>query len=757
MARSRARERPSEAENREPPPAPAVAGVRVWPAIPFVLLALVATLYCGTGMVQAVDTWISLAGGRHIVSYGVDDADPFSFNSRPAAKAELPASASTWQRFAAWAHPTGWINQNWLTHLVLFELFERLGLDSLVVFRFVIYLAVGALIIVAGRVHGARIEVAAAATAIAMPALRPFAEFRAQEFSNLLAAAQLVLLGLALRRSPRLLWLTVPLLALWANLHGGYIFGLLALTVYAASALLPRRAGGRMAVVAAEERWTAAWVLLVSTAAVVVASPYRLANLTHPLAITVGPEAALWRRVNEWQPALTPGNRLGEVIPFFVLVGLVSVALAAALAWRPPRAGGRRVTSGAVAAAWSPDLGGVALAAVATAMAFRSLRFIPLAAITLAPVLAVALDTVVGRLAVARRDAAAAGSRLMRVVPFAVVLVAGALALAWGTRFRQVYAGPSPHTTLPVTLLERMTLAHRYRGVTEFMRGNALAGRMFNVWEEAGPLMWGQQPSLGSPRLPLALFVDGRAQAAYPPEVVPDYIELDVGGPAGVGAVADGREPSPAELRAMGAWVERRLRELGVGYAVAPEERAGDGVFRALATRQGWRIVYRDLFHLILADTAAADGRRLDAAVANGAAVFPNEAARSLTLAARSMTAPDVGERRTAFAAATRSFELSPSAVAMAVALQAAAPSELTGDAVAFTRRVVDDFVATKERREHEAGFIEYVRAVIAGATFLRSEAQRGGRAAEAAELAAVVEQAREARDRVLRMALWWG
>ena len=78
-----------------------------WHAAPFVALALLAGVYCATGMVQAVDTWISLAGGRHIAALGVDDADPFSFNSRPPAAAALAPGANGWSRVAAWLHPAG--------------------------------------------------------------------------------------------------------------------------------------------------------------------------------------------------------------------------------------------------------------------------------------------------------------------------------------------------------------------------------------------------------------------------------------------------------------------------------------------------------------------------------------------------------------------------------------------------------------------------------------------------------------------------
>src|SRR5512141_180761 len=114
------------------PQGPGRAPAPAWRAGPFVALALLAALYCGTGMVQAVDTWWGLAAGRRIASHGVSDADPFTFTARASAASALSPSASTWQRLAAWAHPSGWINQNWLTHLLLYELTAAFGMNALV-------------------------------------------------------------------------------------------------------------------------------------------------------------------------------------------------------------------------------------------------------------------------------------------------------------------------------------------------------------------------------------------------------------------------------------------------------------------------------------------------------------------------------------------------------------------------------------------------------------------------------------------------
>ncbi len=743
---------PGEAKDPTPSASPS-SGWRRWRSAPFLLLALLAALYCGTGMVQAVDTWISLAAGRHIAAHGVDDADPFSFNSRPPAAAALSPDASRWARAVAWCHPTGWINQNWLTHLILFELADHAGLDSLVALRFAIYLAVAVLLLAACRVQGASLAAASVAVAGALLALRPFAEFRAQDLTNLLASLQLVLLGIAVRRSPRALWAMVPLLALWSNLHGGFIFGLLALAVYGAVALAPKRPPFRWRVLSPDSRRTQAGVALAALAATVVASPFRLANLTHPLAITVGPDAALWRRVNEWLPAIAPGNRLGEVLPFFALLGLTAIVLTAAL--RSPRRAAQRAAARPGSDLVGFDLGGVALAAAAAAMALRSMRFVPLAAITLAPVAAAGIEVVTGRLASSRGGGTFRG--VHRLAPLVAAIAAVTLTAVWGSRFSAAYLGPWPFATAQVSLFERMTWGHRAGGLAEFLRGNRVMGRAFTVWEEGGLLLWHQPLAATSARAAVEVFIDGRAQEAYPAAVVPDYIELGLGGPAGVAAASEGRAPSASELGAMGEWVDARLKGSGVWLALVPDERAGDGVFRALAQRRNWRVAFRDAFHAVLVDTDSLRGQGLDAAVAGGTAAFPDESIRLLTLAARSAASVDPTSRRGALVAAVHSYDLRPSAAAMAAALQAGSAPEQRDEALAFARRIVGEYSHDEARYRRENGFCERATAVIAAAAFVELEATRAGAAAEARAMATVAADAGQAREQVARAAAWWG
>jgi hypothetical protein len=88
------------------------------------------------------------------------------------------------------------------------------------------------------------------------------------------------------------LW-TLPLMTLWANLHGSYIFGLAISAPFALEALLAD-SGGRIAIAL---RWGA---FLAGSTVAAMLTPYGLAGLVHPFEL-LGMTTLKW--VAEWRPA----------------------------------------------------------------------------------------------------------------------------------------------------------------------------------------------------------------------------------------------------------------------------------------------------------------------------------------------------------------------------------------------------------------------------------------------------------------------
>ena len=224
------------------------------------------TLYACTRMVAAGDTWVAMACGRHFINHGVDTVEPFSANSHEAgptlseiqawptwaklmvdvdaAQIELDAEAVRadvpWivrillpkfdlETVRYW-HPTGWINQNWLTHVFFYAVTTSLGseeepfFDALIYWKFAIYLLTVFCIYRIGRELGLYPFIAAMSACFALFIGRSFLDVRPAGFSNLLVALFVLLLILTTHRNVLYIWLIVPLAAFWCNLHGGYVY-----------------------------------------------------------------------------------------------------------------------------------------------------------------------------------------------------------------------------------------------------------------------------------------------------------------------------------------------------------------------------------------------------------------------------------------------------------------------------------------------------------------------------------------------------
>jgi hypothetical protein len=208
-------------------------------------------LHASTHMVGAGDTWVAMASGRHFINHGVDTIEPFSANShKPGPTAE---EVKTWPKWAQkitnavgldtvkfW-HPTGWVNQNWLTHVFFYwlthdspfadaETFDKpiegqnISYNSLVYWKYAIYILTVIMVYYTGRQLGANPALSASFACFALFVGRTFLDIRPAGFSNLLTAVLLFIFVLTVHKNHLYIWLIVPITALWCNLHGGYVY-----------------------------------------------------------------------------------------------------------------------------------------------------------------------------------------------------------------------------------------------------------------------------------------------------------------------------------------------------------------------------------------------------------------------------------------------------------------------------------------------------------------------------------------------------
>lgn len=219
-----------------------------WPMLIGWAAMFIFAIHASTHMVGAGDTWVAMACGRHFINHGVDTNEPFSANShRQGPTAE---EVKTWPVWAQWItdkvgldtvkywHPTGWVNQNWLTHVIFYWLThlspvadaKTLTFNSLVYLKFSIYILTVICVYYTGRLLKVNPALSAAFACAAMFIGRSYLDIRPAGFSNLLVALLILIVVLATYRNHLYIWLIVPMTIFWANVHGGYVYVFIMLT-----------------------------------------------------------------------------------------------------------------------------------------------------------------------------------------------------------------------------------------------------------------------------------------------------------------------------------------------------------------------------------------------------------------------------------------------------------------------------------------------------------------------------------------------
>ena len=446
------------------------------------LLFVLAAAYGVSVRQYSNDVWISLASGRDILTHGrVPTTDPFSYTF-----ADQP-----------------WFNQNWLSHLIYYWLYDRIAPGAVVVFKWAVCAGIFVLVLLAGRVRSRSWPAALIAASLVAIASRHFLMPRPVIIGLLsLAGIWAVLSWLIARGRPGPWWPAVfllPWLMLWGCAHGSFIFGYGLIGLFVACWLLTRiikptarSASGKQVLAVA----IAAFSALVLTAWL---GPYGAENFTHPLKV-VG--SGTFRGIHEWRPAYI-WSAFPPVWPFWTLVTLGTASLVAA--WLTGRAGSRSSGKHILSPSGpSTNLFDLASVAVGLWMAFWARRFAPLFYIVAAPAVLTWLMLLIKPLSEQAR------MRWRGTLAGASWLAAAALLTVGLWQGHRDYVAPyseRPGFGLLARSVkqERMPLA-----MMEFLRRNDLRVNLLTRWVFTGPVMF---------HAPVAkVFIDGRSQQVYSEE-----------------------------------------------------------------------------------------------------------------------------------------------------------------------------------------------------------------------------------------------
>jgi len=417
------------------------------------------------------DLWGHVLFGRQLLAHGsLPRNNPYSY------------SAPTFP----------WLHHEWLSEVLMGALFDKFGAAGLKLLKFactagtICFIALAEAETIASALVQLSILLAAALL------LMPVMQFRPQLFDFLLLSAIIALLARHHRRGSGMLWVAIPLIAIWSNLHGGFFIGLVAIGVYGVATMLEdlwlgrgfRRGLGILAITAGAAASTLitfmippardTWVTLIKSI---------LNPTTH---YTIGDWIPLIPSLID-APAGSVEQKYFVLVLLFFAASFISVVL-------KPRGG---------------DLALIAVGAVMLAAAFVAVRNVPMAVIAIAPVFANHLG-----LLMRPRDVPREMPRVGRLIAeILIALVAILFARSYGVLSSGIDASDYP-----------------VRAV-DFMKAHGLKGNVLADYAWGQYVIWHAAP--GS-----KVFIDSRYDLGYPPQVVADYMELERGGAGGAHALA---------------------------------------------------------------------------------------------------------------------------------------------------------------------------------------------------------------------------
>jgi hypothetical protein len=730
-----------------------------WPMILGWLAMIIFACHACTHMVAAGDTWVALASGRYFINHGVSTVEPFSANShRPG---PTPEEIKTWPGWAQWItdkvglktvrywHPTGWVNQNWLTHVIFYWLTTlspfadagSLSFNTLVYWKVAVYILAVICVYYTGVVLGVNPALSAVFACFAMFVSRTLLDIRPQGFSNLLVAVFLLVLVLATYRNILYIWLIVPLAVFWCNVHGGYIYLFIMLVPFIFIHFITNFFPKRFVSTGPKGLAQAVAAGFVAFLAVIIFNPFHLTNLTHTFVVSVSKHAELWRTVNEWHPAFEWDNPVGDEIPFLImyiiawvvfLIWMISLPVAYRSVSR--RFSKRKANTPDEYQLPKVDLALMVIASLTIYMAIRSRRFIPIGAVAACPLIAMLIDQAVRAISAAynfrKQNRLAVPPMPHRLQIFFVIIAfvtISTLGVWWGLKFKRIYLDPWPTDPKLVSIFMRMSASDaKPFYACRFIKDNKLKGKIFNYWTEGGFIAWGQEPDPNTGETPLKLFMDGRAQAAYEPDVYLTWSNIMAGGPVVKSAVSRGHSLNTKDYIEVGRWIAQELKKRGVWITLMPSGQFTSPFVRALELNRDWSPVFYEDKQKLLVDMNSPQGRELFQGILTGKTVFPDKfyddlmKGRILLLAGK-----DGDARKKGLMLLIEAVELNPSQSPMKEIIDAARFPELEPVVNGFCKNYADEFMRHKDMYAGRDGYILKLWSALIAVDYLRGLAEQ--------------------------------
>ncbi|MCJ7692350.1 MAG: hypothetical protein MUO22_02905, partial [Sedimentisphaerales bacterium] len=280
-----------------------------------------------------------------------------------------------------------------------------------------------------------------------------------------------------------------------------------------------------------------------------------------------------------------------------------------------------------------------------------------------------------------------------------------------------------------------------------------MTGKMFNYWTEGGFIAWGQDPDPNTGKTPLQLFMDGRAQAAYEPDIYQRWSRIMSGGQIAAQIVQSARmrkkKVSVADYKKIGKWVSNELRKYDVWVVMMPTGEFNKPMVKSLEYDNDWQIVFMNNKQKMFVDIKTAQGKELFNGIFDGKTVFPDEFSKRLVLANTAfLVSKEESDRDKAFVLALEAFELNPSQAVMQVIVASARFPHLKPRVEEFCKNHIQEFEQQKEVVSKQDGYHHRAVAASIACAYLRQQAARG----QDIELTSYYEGKKRDYDKELRL-----
>lgn len=386
------------------------------------------------------------------------------------------------------AHWHVWLNHEWLSEILMGAIYKAFGVIGLKLMKFAFSAAMILSLTLGIADSEAPLTTQFAILLAAAVAVGPQMQFRPQLFTFAMLAALLAILARYLYREVAPVWLAIPMMALWANLHGGFVIGIATLAIFSGAVTIQDFVEGREM----ERAMRLVGIVVAATIATLI-TPYGIGTwraVSHAIA---NPQTR--KVIDDWQPLLKAliamwyRNPVG-MIPMIIAIAMF-VSLGLAIAENPRRG----------------DVPMIALAVVMISAAFVAIRNLPLGVI--ATVIPLARHSSVSSGA---QPQAPARNWIHEVVFAGVAL---ALMIGSGLFSSKLRAGdPRPV------------------GAVAFMEEHGLNGNILADFRWGEYLIWHMTPAS-------KVFVDGRYDTVLPPQVINDYLALHYGKPGAINVLRE--------------------------------------------------------------------------------------------------------------------------------------------------------------------------------------------------------------------------